>query len=60
MTQVESVYTRARAYFASDWRWITGLMVLIKISVTVGLGSLGVVLIGLGLRVVRYTVWMAP
>ena len=34
---VMSVYTRAMAYFAPDWRWIAVLVILIGISVGVGL-----------------------
>ena len=91
-----SVYARAMAYFASDWRWIASLVMLIGISVAVGLLEawpfavlvdsvltqepkgdwihglflsvlpesrigqiIGLVLIGLGLQVIGYTVWMA-
>src|SRR5215217_6311470 len=90
------VYTRAISYFAPDWRWVAGLVVLIGLSVTVGLLEawpfavlvdsvltqeprgdwihglflavlpddklgqiIGLVLIGLGLQVIGYTVWMA-
>src|SRR5215212_4637534 len=91
-----SVYARAMAYFASDWRWIASLVMLIGMSVAVGLLEawpfavlvdsvltqepkgdwihglflsvlpesrigqiIGLVLIGLGLQVIGYTVWMA-